>query len=95
MKGDRRLRARVVGRVQGVWFRESTRREAERIGGLTGYVRNVPDGSVELVAEGTAVACELLLDWCRRGPDLARVEDVEFAWDEPVGEYDRFEVVYA
>ena len=94
MSGTRRLHARVFGRVQGVWFRESTRREAERIGDLAGYVRNVPDGSVELVAEGPADACELLLQWCRNGPELARVDEVQVTWADPGGEYVRFEVAY-
>ena len=94
MSEIRRLEARVIGRVQGVWFRESTRREAERIGGLTGFVRNAPDGSVELVVEGTADSCELLLAWCRGGPDLARVDGVQVTWADPGGEYERFEVVY-
>jgi len=91
---SRRLEARIRGRVQGVWFRESTRREAERIGGLTGFVRNVADGSVELVAEGPAEACERLVQWCHRGPELARVDDVTFSWKDPEGGFTRFEVAY-
>jgi len=87
-----RLEARVYGRVQGVWFRESTRQAAARIGGLTGWVRNVPDGSVELVAEGPREACERLLGWCGQGPRMARVDRVDHGWTEPQGGLAAFEV---
>ena len=62
----------VTGRVQGVWFRDSMRREAERLG-LAGWVRNLPDGNVEAVFEGAADAVEQLTDWCYHGPPGARV----------------------
>ncbi len=67
-----RVRAVVSGRVQGVWYRESCRREAERLG-VVGWVRNSPVGSVELEAEGEPSAVESLLDWARRGPARAEV----------------------
>lgn len=67
---------RVTGRVQGVSFRFHTEQEAERLG-LTGWVRNEPDGSVALHAEGEADAVQALVDWCHRGPSYARVERVE------------------
>ncbi len=71
----RRVRARVTGRVQGVMFRESCRREAERVG-VVGWVRNEPDGSVLLEAEGDADAVDALVAWCRTGPPGSRVADV-------------------
>ncbi len=89
-----RIEMRVRGRVQGVWFRDSTQREAARIGGLTGFVRNVPDGTVEVVAEGPREACESLLQWCGRGPRMARVDGVRHAWSAPSGEYEAFQVTY-
>ena len=64
------------GRVQGVWFRDSTRREAERLG-ITGHAINLPDGSVEVLACGASDALAELEDWLRRGPPLALVEKVE------------------
>jgi acylphosphatase len=72
----RRVRARVRGRVQGVAYRASTRHEARRLG-LLGWVRNMPDGSVELEAQGPPDAVEQLLSWCRKGPSLAAVTSVD------------------
>lgn len=89
-----RIEMRISGRVQGVWFRDSTLREATRIGGLTGFVRNVPDGTVEVVAEGSREACESLLAWCGRGPRMARVDGVRHVWSKPRGEYQGFQVTY-
>ena len=78
----------IKGRVQGVWFRESMRREAERLG-VTGWVRNRPDGSVEAVVQGHAEAVGSLLDWTRTGPPLARVECITIT--ETQGDYSVFE----
>jgi acylphosphatase len=81
----KRLHLRIRGTVQGVWFRESVRQEAE-IGGVSGWVRNNPDGSVEAVFEGHPLAVDRLAKWCRRGPDRAHVLDLEAADEEPQGE---------
>jgi acylphosphatase len=67
-----RARAVVSGRVQGVWYRESCRLEADRLG-VTGWVRNQPDGTVELEAEGAPAAVDALLVWARQGPPRAAV----------------------
>jgi len=69
------LRLQIRGRVQGVWFRESMRREAERLG-VTGWVRNTPDGAVEAVVQGPAEAVDALIEWARSGPPMARVDGV-------------------
>lgn len=74
----RRVRIVVRGRVQGVGFRYAAVSEARRHG-LSGWARNAPDGSVEIVAEGTAAAVEALLDWCRQGPPSARVSSMHHA----------------
>ena len=79
--------------VQGVCFRMETRAEAQRLG-VSGYVRNMPDGSVEAVAEGDPAAVESLIDWCRRGPPLARVRDVVVVEEEPTGREDGFRITY-
>jgi len=63
----------IQGRVQGVWFRESMRSEAERLG-VTGWVRNAPDGSVEAVVQGPDAAVDMLIAWAHAGPPQARVE---------------------
>lgn len=75
----------ISGRVQGVWYRESTRQEAGRLG-LAGWVRNLADGRVEAAAEGPAAAVEQLIRWCHEGPRLARVTDVAVSWEAPQDE---------
>ena len=87
MKGEVRARAKVEGLVQGVFFRYSTEREAKALG-VKGWVRSLPDGSVEVVAEGEREKVERLLRWCHQGPPGARVERVSVQWEEPQGEED-------
>ena len=77
--------ARVQGRVQGVWFRGSTEREARRLG-VEGWVRNHPDGSVEAALEGNREDVEALVGWLRVGPRLAVVESVEVMEEALQGE---------
>jgi acylphosphatase len=69
---------RVEGRVQGVWFRESTREQADRLG-ITGYAINCPDGSVEVLACGKPGNLDTLGEWLRHGPPMARVRSVSSA----------------
>jgi acylphosphatase len=75
----------VVGRVQGVWFRESCRERAEALG-VTGWVRNRADGTVEGVFEGTDAAVAKLVAWCHEGPSRARVDRVDVTVEQPIGE---------
>jgi acylphosphatase len=86
-------RARVVvsGRVQGVAFRQAAVEEAQRLG-VTGWVRNLPDGRVEALIEGDRQGVEALVAWCRRGPRLARVEEMRIAWEPHRGEYQDFRI---
>ena len=79
-----RVRRRVIarGRVQGVWFRDSTQERA-RARGVDGWVRNQRDGSVEAVFEGAPEAVEALVRWCREGPRWAQVDDVDVAEEPP------------
>jgi len=88
-----RVRIRVHGRVQGVWFRAHTRDAGRRLG-VAGWVRNEADGTVAAVAEGSRASCEALVAWCHEGSPLSRVERVEAAWEEPTGRHDRFEARY-
>ncbi len=83
----RTARKRVVlrGRVQGVWFRQSTQSEALALG-VHGWVRNLPDGAVEAVFEGPAEAVDLAVEWATHGPERARVEDAEVFDETPSGE---------
>jgi acylphosphatase len=81
----KRVRVRVRGRVQGVYFRAETQLRAEAAG-VSGWVRNAPDGSVEAVFEGDPGPVEHLIAWCRRGPSGARVDGVDVTWESPQGE---------
>jgi acylphosphatase len=87
-----RARIRVSGLVQGVFYRQSAAQEANRLG-LSGTVRNLSDGSVEVEAEGTRPAVEALVAWCRRGPPAARVAEVDVAWGSPAGSAGPFTVL--
>jgi acylphosphatase len=80
-----RAEVRITGFVQGVFFRAEARARARSLG-LAGWVRNMPDGSVAAVFEGDAEKVESMVEWCRRGPRGALVEDVEVAWSAPQGE---------
>ncbi len=79
-----RRRAVVHGHVQGVFFRDSTRRRAEVIG-VTGWACNRPDGAVEAVLEGDAASVERMLDYLRSGPARANVDRVEVSEEPPEG----------
>lgn len=81
----------IEGRVQGVWYRASAQREAARLG-LSGWVRNRPDGSVELLAEGPDPALEALRIWCGHGPPAAQVETVRAEFSAASGEHHGFRV---
>ena len=86
-----RLKLIISGRVQGVCYRWFTRDTAAELG-LTGWVRNLPDGTVEAVVEGEKEKLEQLLGRCRRGPDLARVDDIQAEWEEGTGEFQDFSI---
>jgi acylphosphatase len=81
----KRTRVVVSGRVQGVFFRATCARLA-REARLGGYVRNRPDGSVEAAFEGADDAVDRMVEWCREGPELARVDEVEVVAEQPVGD---------
>jgi acylphosphatase len=81
----KRVHVRVRGRVQGVFFRAEARGRAESLG-LGGWIRNAPDGSVEAVFEGDEQRVDSMVEWCRRGPSGAHVDDVDVEAEEPTGE---------
>ncbi|MCC6217070.1 MAG: acylphosphatase [Polyangiaceae bacterium] len=87
----KQLQLVVRGRVQGVYFRASTQREARRLG-LSGWVRNRPDGSVEILAEGEETAVRELFGWAQKGPSAARVERVDTRWRSFTGEFPDFRI---
>ncbi len=87
----KQLQLVVRGRVQGVYFRASTQREARRLG-LSGWVRNRPDGSIEILAEGEEVSIRELYGWAQKGPSAARVERVDTRWRSFTGEFPDFRI---
>lgn len=88
----KRASVKIYGRVQGVWFRANTKEMAEKIG-VVGWVRNMPDGSVEAVFEGEDEKVEKMIEWCRHGPPLARVDGIEVKYEKPKGEKS-FRIIY-
>ena len=83
----------VNGRVQGVFFRSETRDEAKKRG-VNGWVRNLPDRSVEAVFEGETKKVEEIVGWCHRGPAGADVSGVDVSWERHVGEFGHFDIRY-
>ena len=82
----------ISGRVQGVWFRQSTKQTADKFA-VVGWVRNNPDRSVEAVFEGERTAVQAVIDWCQQGPDMAKVDNLQLEWLEATGEFSQFTVV--
>lgn len=87
----KRAHVLVSGKVQGVFYRDAARQEAERHS-VTGWIRNLPDGRVEAVFEGEDDPVDAMLAWCHDGSPRAQVTGVEVALDDAKGEFDRFQV---
>lgn len=83
----------IHGRVQMVFFRDSTKRKAKQLG-LTGWVRNEPDRTVKVVAEGEEKKLAELIKWCYNGPIIAKVDKIDIQWQEATGQFDKFEIKY-
>ena len=81
----------ISGRVQGVWFRASTKQIAKQLG-LTGWVRNTPDGYVEAVFEGEEHLINKMIEWCHQGPPLSKVKNVEVKNQDPTNEFSDFSI---
>lgn len=84
---------KITGRVQGVCFRAGTKNEADRLG-LTGWVRNQSDGSVEALFEGDPALVAQMADWCRKGPYPARVDQVQTKTQKTVSGFTGFDILY-
>jgi len=83
----------ISGKVQGVFYRASTRDKAIRLG-ITGWVKNLPGGNVEAVFQGEKHKVMQMIEWCKKGPAYSRVDDVSVTWEEPKEEFETFEVRY-
>ena len=86
------LNIKIYGRVQGVFFRHSTKQKAKE-SGIKGFVRNEPDGVVYIEAEGEEENLKQFLDWCRRGPFLAKVKKVEFIFNSDIKNFSDFVIM--
>lgn len=86
-----RVELQVIGSVQGVFFRMGVKEVADWLR-VTGWVRNEPDGSVKIIAEGEEGDLQKLIVWCRKGTDGARVDDMSAIWQEARGEFNNFEI---
>lgn len=89
----KRVHLMISGRVQGVFFRHNTHIEANRLG-LKGFVRNLPDRNVEVIAEGPEDKIKQLIAFCRKGPAGAEVADVKLSYETPKSEFKGFSVRY-
>jgi acylphosphatase len=89
---NKRFHVWISGRVQGVFFRANTKKQARTLG-LTGWVRNLPDGRVESIFEGDNTAVEAMLAWCHRGTPPARVDQTDAVEERPSGEYADFAIL--
>jgi len=83
----------ISGRVQGVWFRSSTKQKAEQLG-VTGWVKNTRDGCVEAIFEGEENNIKEIVEWCHRGPPLAKIERVEVKNQNITNGFDGFSIKY-
>ncbi|HJO01713.1 MAG: acylphosphatase [Candidatus Woesearchaeota archaeon] len=88
-----RVHVIIHGSVQGVFFRANAKRIAESLG-LKGYVRNIDDGCVEVVAEGSEEKLKELISFCKKGPEAANVSKIDVKFEESSGKFEGFEVRY-
>ena len=83
----------IQGKVQGVYFRQNTMIMAARYG-VTGWVRNLKDGGVEVILEGSEIDVRKIIEWCRVGPPKATVNDFVIEYENYIGEFQEFKVIY-
>lgn len=88
-----RVRISIRGRVQGVFFRASAKETADRLG-IRGWIKNMPDGSVQAVAEGDTESVGRFIEWCNKGPERAEVTKVDVERERATGEFNNFVIEY-
>lgn len=89
----KRVILKIYGRVQGIFFRDSTMKKARQLG-LTGLVSNESDGTVKVMAEGEEEKLEKLIKWCYDGNRLARVDKIDIDWQKATGQFEEFDIKY-
>jgi len=93
MEEEKRIEIRVFGMVQGVFFRTTTRDVARKLR-LKGTVRNMRDGSVEIIAEGSEERLNKLISFAKQGPPSAKVYDIQVKWEQVRGDFSYFKVIH-
>jgi acylphosphatase len=88
---DKRVHLMIEGKVQGVFYRDFVKKEAESLD-ITGFVKNLNDGKVEVVAEGESGNVDKLLEKCKKGPLMAFIADIETKEEKPTNEFDGFDI---
>ncbi|MBU1102780.1 acylphosphatase [Patescibacteria group bacterium] len=88
---QKRARINVFGDVQGVFFRADAKARAQELG-LTGWVKNEPDRTVRILAEGAEDQIKEFIDWCKNSPGFAKTDKVEVKWEEVKGEFNSFDI---
>ncbi|HSW87603.1 MAG TPA: acylphosphatase [Candidatus Saccharimonadales bacterium] len=82
----------ITGTVQGIGYRQFVKSHARKMG-ITGWVKNLPDGSVEAILQGDTAKIEEMITLCKKGPFLAEVKDVEVLWEEATSTFDSFTIL--
>lgn len=90
---SKRIELKIYGRVQGVFYRDTARRKARKLG-LTGWIRNEPDGTVITVSEGEEESLKKFIEWCYNGSILAKVGKIDVQWKQFENEFDEFNILY-
>lgn len=90
---NKRVELKIQGRVQGVFFRDSVRRQAKKLN-LVGWAMNQEGGIVQVIAEGQEENLKQLIKWCYNGPILAKVDQIDIDWQEATGQFNQFEIKY-
>jgi acylphosphatase len=93
MEDKKRAHVIINGKVQGVFFRMETLKAAQ-LYGVSGWVRNKVDGTVEALFEGDKNNIDLILEWCRKGSPPAKVEKADVSWEDYTGEFEEFKITY-
>ncbi|UCC11261.1 MAG: acylphosphatase [candidate division WOR-3 bacterium] len=93
MNEQKQVHVWVSGIVQGVFFRAHTRQVAQSLH-VSGWVRNLHDGRVEITAQGTQDALERFVEWCHHGPSMSRVDKIDVRWEDVTQTFDDFEIRY-
>lgn len=90
---NKRIDLKIYGRVQGVFYRDSARRQANKFN-ITGFAKNESDGVVFIAAEGKEESLKKFIEWCYNGSILAKVIKIDVEWKQATGEFKNFDIVY-